>query len=108
MQHARFDLVPLARPRPNLGADIVAFGLSDDNGAPLLAIGDAKWNDVMGLRHLERLRRIRILLAGQGRANAAQAQLACYSGAGFTDPLRRIDAESDDVVLVDLQQLYRR
>jgi hypothetical protein len=87
--------------------DIVAFGLADDNSSPLLAIGEAKWNDVMGLGHLDRLRRIGSLLAEQGRSGAAEAKLACYSGAGFTEPLEDLAAASQDVALIDLAQLYR-
>jgi AAA+ ATPase superfamily predicted ATPase len=106
--HVSAGTVPDPANQTSHQLDVVAVGLSDDGSSPLLAIGEAKWNDVMGLGHLERLRRIRVLLADQGRANAAQAKLACYSAAGFTGPLREIAAESDDVVLVDLQQLYRR
>ena len=87
--------------------DVVAFGLADDNSSPLLAIGEAKWNDVMGLGHLDRLRRTRSLLVEQGRPGAAEAKLACYSGAGFTEPLEDLAAESQDIVLIDLAQLYR-
>src|SRR5262249_11348089 len=60
--------------------DVVAFGLDDDDRQPLLAIGEAKWGEVMGLAHLERLRRIRGLLTAQGRLGAATAKLACYAG----------------------------
>jgi hypothetical protein len=88
--------------------DVVAFGLADDDSSPLLALGEAKWNDVMGLGHLDRLRRIRTLLTEQGRLGAAEAKLACYSGVGFTEPLQEIAAAADDVVLVELRELYER
>ena len=87
--------------------DVAAFGLSDDGGETLLAIGEAKWHDTMGLGHLSRLRHVRSLLTAQGRPGAAAARLACYSGSGFTDELREVAAASGDVVLVDLAQLYR-
>ena len=50
----------------------------------ILAIGEAKWHETMGLAHLERLRHIRRLLTAQGRPGAATARLLCFSGAGFT------------------------
>ena len=81
---------PTNRTRHEL--DIVAFGLADDGSSPLLAIGEAKWNDMMGQRHLDRLRRVRFLLVQQGRPGAAEASLACYSGAGFTEPLEELAA----------------
>ena len=60
---------------------------TDDNRAPLIAIGEAKWADTMGMGHLDRLRRIRALLTAQGRHGAVTAKLACYSGTGFTEEL---------------------
>lgn len=86
--------------------DVVVFGLDDDGRQPLLSLGEAKWGDVMGLGHLDRLRRIRNLLAAQGRDGAENAKLACYSGAGFTPELRSVAASAQDVVLVDFADLY--
>lgn len=74
---------PANKTGHELGA--VAFALADDDSSPLPALGEAKWNDAMGLGHLDRLRRIRTLLTEQGRLGAAEAKLACYSGVGFTD-----------------------
>lgn len=88
--------------------DVVVFGLDDDNRQPLLAIGEAKWGETMGLSHLERLRRIRELLHAQSRYGADTAALACYSGAGFTDDLRAEAAKNPDVLLIGIDDLYRR
>ncbi|HWS34333.1 MAG TPA: ATP-binding protein, partial [Actinoplanes sp.] len=87
--------------------DMAVFGLDDDYRQPLLAIGEVKWGDVMGLGHLDRLRHIRALLTARQRLGAGTARLACYSGAGFTDELRRVAAEDPGVVLVDLPMIYR-
>jgi AAA+ ATPase superfamily predicted ATPase len=87
--------------------DVVAFGLSDDDRRPLIGLGEVKWGDIMGLGHLHRLRRIRQLLAAQGRHGADQAKLACFSGAGFTDELIANAAQDDTVVLIGLDDLYR-
>ena len=55
----------------------------------VISIGEAKWGKVMTLRHLERLRRARALLAVKGYGTAGTT-LACYSGAGF-DPALQAD-----------------
>lgn len=88
--------------------DVVAFSLTDDNRQPLLAIGEVKWGEVMGSAHLDRLRRIRSLLAAQGRPGAETAKLACYSGAGFTDDLRNAASEDPGIVLISSSELYQR
>jgi hypothetical protein len=74
---------------------------------PVLAIGEAKWNEVMGLKHLERLRLIRDLLAAQGKPGAASALLLCFSGDGFTDGLRAESSAAHDVVLTGSADLYQ-
>ncbi|RZU51865.1 hypothetical protein EV385_3701 [Krasilnikovia cinnamomea] len=88
--------------------DVVVFGLDGDNRRPLLAIGEVKWGDAMGVSHLERLRRIRGLLTAQGRLGAEQARLACYSAAGFSDELIQMAERDHSVVLVGIDDLYRR
>ncbi|GGK52552.1 ATPase AAA [Planomonospora parontospora subsp. parontospora] len=87
--------------------DVAVVGIGDGRKAPLLLIGEAKWNDVMGMGHLDRLRHVRSLVACGGRYDTAPTRLACFSGAGFTDELRALAARSDsDVLLVDLAELY--
>lgn len=86
--------------------DVVAYGLDDDNRQPLLAIGEAKWGDIMGLGHLDRLIRVRALLTAQGRHGAGTARLLCYSAAGFTDELRVRAASDPGIVLVGAGGLY--
>jgi len=70
----------------------------------VISIGEAKWGKVMGLRHLERLRRARALLSVKGY-DTAGTTLACYSGAGF-DPALADAARGGDVLLVGADQLY--
>jgi len=88
--------------------DVVAFGLDDDNRRPLIAIGEVKWGETMGLGHIERLRRVRALLTAQERVGAKTAKLACYGGAGFSDDLVRAAAQDDSIALIGLDDLYRR
>ena len=85
--------------------DVAIVGHADDTRPPLLAIGEAKWNDKMGLGHLERLGRIRDLLAGSEKFDTSRTRLVCFSGAGFTDDLKR-RRQQGDVDLVGLADLY--
>jgi len=86
--------------------DVAVVGIADGAKAPLLAIGEAKWNDVMGLGHLDRLRHIRDLITVAGRYDTRHTQLICFSGAGFTSELSSIAADVDDIGLVSLARLY--
>jgi uncharacterized protein len=70
----------------------------------VLSIGEAKWDTVMNLGHLERLRRARDLLAVKGYDTRA-TQLTCYSGAGF-DPALGDAAADPHIQLVGLDHLY--
>nr|WP_323746012.1 hypothetical protein [Catenulispora pinisilvae] len=87
--------------------DVVAYGLDDDNRQPILAIGEAKWGETMGIAHLERLRHIRALLAAQGRHGAETARLACYSATGFADDLHAEAEKNSEILLVGAADLYR-
>lgn len=93
-----------SRQKKSHEVDIVVFGEHSEGSDGLLSIGEVKWNDVMGLGHLERLRRIRELLSE--KFDTSRTRLACYSAAGFMPSLREA-AESGDVVLVELEDLYR-
>jgi hypothetical protein len=70
----------------------------------LLSLGEAKWDRVMGIAHLQRLRHAKDLLTARGIDTSA-VRLACYSSAGFTDELRAAEARGE-VVLVGLERLY--
>jgi hypothetical protein len=72
----------------------------------VLSLGEAKWDKVMGPRHLARLARARDLLADRG-FDTSSASLACYSGAGFDSGLRAA-ATDENVMLVDAAGLYNR
>ena len=71
----------------------------------LLSLGEVKWGQVMGMDHLDRLRRIQQLLVTQDREGAERARLVCYSGAGFTDELRAAERDGQ-VSCVGLDRLY--
>lgn len=98
--------VPDPAARSSHETDVVVFGREADGRESVLAIGEAKWNDTMGLGHLRRLEHIRALLRAKDGVRVQHTRLFCYSGAGFTDELRRIAAEDHTVQLVDLDRLY--
>ena len=96
------------RERTNHQLDVVVFGLVDSGPEPVIAIGEAKWNEVMSMTHLDRLRHMRGLLTAQGsRAGATGARLLCFSGAGFTEGLSHEAERHPDVVLIGPAELYR-
>jgi uncharacterized protein len=49
-------------------------GVADGKKTPLLAIGEAKWGEVMGAAHIERLRLINSLISAAGRYDTARGK----------------------------------
>ncbi|MEV4076423.1 ATP-binding protein [Nonomuraea fuscirosea] len=78
--------------------------VSLDAHGGVLAIGEAKWGDTMGLAHLERMERIAGLLTAKGQAPNA---ITLFSGTGFMPALREAaDRSGGRIQLVDLDRLY--
>lgn len=92
--------------RSQIEVDVAVFA-PDDPGRPrrVLSLGEAKWDKVMSVGHLARLRRARDLLAVKGYDTSA-TRLACYSGAGFDRGLRETARTDTRVRLVGLDALY--
>ena len=65
----------------------------------LLSLGEVKWGETMGRRHVERLDRARQLLSAD--YDTSDTVLACYSGAGFEPGL------DPKVLTIGLDDLYR-
>ncbi|MEU4288338.1 ATP-binding protein [Kribbella sp. NPDC026596] len=65
----------------------------------LLSLGEVKWGEVMGRRHVERLERARQLLSRD--YDTSDTVLACYSGAGFEPGL------DPKVLTIGLDELYK-
>ncbi|MBO3742790.1 AAA family ATPase [Actinoplanes flavus] len=86
--------------------DVAAFGRDADGREVLLGIGEAKWGDLIDVRHLERLTHIRALLRRRDTVHADQCRLLLFSGAGFTDELRDRAAGDPEVQLIGLDRLY--
>jgi len=75
-----------------------------DPDGNLLAIGEAKWGDVMGMGHLAHLEQTAGLLAARGQRSRV---IVLFSGTGFTPELRNAAATSGSrIQLVDLERLY--
>lgn len=91
--------------RTQIQLDVVVFApVAPGEPRRILSLGEAKWGDTMTMRHLERLRRARDLLASKGY-DARDAVLACYGGNEFDDDLRAA-AGRDEATLVDVADLY--
>jgi AAA+ ATPase superfamily predicted ATPase len=86
--------------------DVAAFGRDDDNRDVLLAIAEAKWQEVITISHLRRLEHIRELLVTKGEPGARGARLFMFGGAGFSDALRERAANDSSVQLIGLDRLY--
>ncbi len=89
--------------RSQIEVDVVVFAPTAP-GTPrrILSLGEAKWGDVLGARHVDRLRRARDLLAERGY-DTRDTVLTCYSAAGF-DP--DLSVPGDHVLTVGLDSLY--
>ncbi|MFJ9715940.1 ATP-binding protein [Streptomyces sp. NPDC101213] len=95
------------RERRQIQVDVAAVEPgSGGTRAAVTLLGEAKWGTVMGLNHLERLRRAKDLLTGRGM-DTARCGLACFSAAGFSDALRA-EAERGHALLIGLDELYGR
>jgi hypothetical protein len=96
---------PANRTQIEVDVAVLSAG-APDSPRRVLSLGEAKWGEVMGLGHLDRLRRARDLLSAKGN-HAADAVLACYSGTGFSAELHAVARGNPSVLLVDLERLYQ-
>jgi hypothetical protein len=99
-------VVPDPANRTQIQVDVAVLAPAE-HGRPraVLSLGEAKWDEIMGLRHLDRLARARDLLAVKGY-DTSRTTLACYSGNGFTDDLETGAGEDTGIRLIGLDQLY--
>jgi uncharacterized protein len=68
----------------------------------IVSLGEVKWGEVMGRKHVDRLARARDLLSAN--FDTKDCVLACYSAAGFSRELRR--EEETRLALVTLDDIY--
>jgi AAA+ ATPase superfamily predicted ATPase len=91
--------------RDKIEVDVLAYSAAAKGGErSVLSLGEVKWNKVMGIGHVNRLRRAKELLAARGY-DCDNAILACYSGGGFTAELLETERQND-VVLIGPEMLY--
>ncbi|MBL7258082.1 hypothetical protein JKJ07_27625 [Actinoplanes sp. LDG1-01] len=86
--------------------DVAAFGRDEQGREELLAIGEAKWNETVGVSHLQRLERICALLRSRDGIHSDRCRLLLFSGAGFTSELLATAQSDPSIQLVDLDRLY--
>ncbi len=92
--------------RTQIEIDVVALAAQEPNSPRrIVSLGEAKWGEVIGHHHLNRLATARDLLRLKGYDTETTA-LALYGGAGFTEELRSTAAAEDRVLLIDLARLY--
>jgi hypothetical protein len=93
--------------RTQIEIDVVVLAPHEPNSPQrILCLGEAKWGEVIGRHHLERLIKARELLKLKGYVTD-HTTLACFGGAGFTKELTAAAAEDSRIVLVGLDHLYR-
>ena len=85
--------------------DVAVVGHAEKGRPPLLGLGETKWNEMMRIAHLERLIRVRDLVAGLKKYDTTRTRLVCFSGAGFT-PSLSVAATNGKVDLIGLNDLY--
>ena len=86
--------------------DVVVLGRDDTGRETILAIGEAKQNDVLGRAHLDRLERLRDLLVRRDERATADTKLLMFSGNGFMSAVQEAAATRGDLELIDLTRLY--
>lgn len=91
--------------RKDIQVDVAVLGPAVP-GEPrrVLSVGEAKLGDVMGARHVQRLRRARDLLGERGY-DTSETILACYSGAGFSREIAE-DTDGERIALIGPRELY--
>lgn len=67
--------------------DVVAVGRADGDRERILAIGEAKSNDVVGRAHLARLERLREILVRRDERADDDMKVLLFSGCGFMPEL---------------------
>lgn len=75
--------------KTTLQIDVAVFGPGDEHRDTLLALGEAKWQEVITTGHLKKLEHVRDLLLTRGEPGAETARLLLFSGAGFSDAIMK-------------------
>ncbi len=93
-------VVPDHSRRSQIEVDVVVLAPTvPGQRRKILSLGEVKWGEVMGRRHVDRLERARQLLSRD--YDTSETILACYSGVGFEPDL------DPAILTVGLDDLYR-
>ena len=87
--------------------DVVVFGREPDGREKILAIGEAKSNDILGQGHLARLERLRQLLVRRDERADESMKLLLFTGRSFMPDLEETAGARSDLELIDLGRLYQ-
>lgn len=92
---------PVAKSQ--IEVDVVVFApATPGQSRRIVSLGEVKWGEVMGRRHVDRLARARDLLSAS--YDTSDCVLTCYSAAGFADDLRADHGAG--LALVTLNDIY--
>jgi AAA+ ATPase superfamily predicted ATPase len=94
-----------AKNRQSHQVDVAVLQTTPGGQRRLLAIGEAKWGERIGLKHIARLEHIREILRNRTDIQAADTKLLAISAAGFTPELEAVSG-AGDTVLVSCERLY--
>jgi uncharacterized protein len=89
--------------RTQIEVDVAVFApAAPGESRRILSLGEVKWGEVMGRKHVNRLARARDLLSAS--FDTDDCVLACYSAAGFSKELQ--GEQGNGVALVTLDDVY--
>jgi len=91
--------------RAQIEVDVAATAAESANEhRRVRALGEAKWGEVIGTAHVDRLTRARELLA-QKKFDTTETQILLFSAAGFTDELQAMTDRDPRLRLIRLTDL---
>jgi uncharacterized protein len=89
--------------RGQIEVDVVVFApAAPGQSRRIVSLGEVKWGEVMGRKHVDRLARARDLLSSS--FDTSGCVLACYSAAGFSKELKH--EEKVGLAMVTLGDIY--
>lgn len=104
--HVLSGVLPDPENKTSHELDVVVLGRTPDGRERVLAIGEAKSNDILGQGHLARLERLRELLIRRDERADESVRLLLFTGRGFTSDFERTARARSDLELIDLERLY--
>ncbi|MCH7229426.1 ATP-binding protein [Glycomyces sp. L485] len=91
--------------RTQIEIDVAVTAAESTARRRVLALGEAKWGEVISTGHLDRLHRAQWLL-NERKFDTAEAHLMLFSAAGFTEEVQAAAASNPRLHLVGIEDLY--